>query len=182
MINLIPPEARKNVMIEYWVRALSVGLVLVSMALLVVAVLLLPPYVLLNGLVTTKQMSLDETEEKTREYDISAKSLVQATTLARQVVEGDRAPSFTNLVAVIEAARDPELVAIEGYDFSLVGEQAAPVIVTGNATTRQSLADFRDRLVVSDDIMAVDLPLSNLAKDRDLPFSLTVTFASTTTP
>lgn len=169
-------------MIEYWVRAVSVGLVLASAALLVVAVLLLPPYVLLNGLVSTKQASLDETKEKTSEYDISAKSLVQATALARLVVEGDRTPSFTNLVAVIEAARDPALVTIEGYDFSLVDGQATPVIVSGNALTRQSLADFRDRLVASERVTAVDLPLSNLAKDRDLPFSLTVTFASTTTP
>ncbi len=48
--------------------------------------------------------------------------------------------------------------------------------INGIAATRASLSAFRVRLESHESVKAVELPLSNLVKDTDVPFSLTVTF------
>ena len=53
------------------------------------------------------------------------------------------------------------------------------MMISGDATTRQALADFRDRLLRQPEISDVVLPISNLAKDRDIKFSISVVFKTT---
>jgi hypothetical protein len=53
-----------------------------------------------------------------------------------------------------------------------------PVSITGTATDRQALATFRDQMLAHPLITEVDLPISNLASDKDILFSLSVTMAN----
>ena len=62
------------------------------------------------------------------------------------------------------------------------GESVREISISGTAASRQALADFRNRLREEDGVESVDLPISNLAKDRDIPFELTVTFVKPKTP
>ena len=55
-----------------------------------------------------------------------------------------------------------------------------PVNITGTATDRQSLASFRDRMLAHPLISEVNLPISNLATDKDIQFSITVTMTNQT--
>jgi hypothetical protein len=59
-----------------------------------------------------------------------------------------------------------------------VNNSLGPVSISGRAVDRQALADFRDRLLAEDAIEVVDFPISNLAKDRDIDFSMTLTMSS----
>ena len=55
----------------------------------------------------------------------------------------------------------------------LVGVVAS-VKVDGLAETRNDLASFRDILLQNDSISDVVLPISNLAKERDIEFALAI--------
>jgi len=49
MINLIPPAARRAVTIEYWTRVVIIWLCLFLLAVIIIAVLQLPSYVLIKS-------------------------------------------------------------------------------------------------------------------------------------
>jgi hypothetical protein len=177
MINLVPPHASRRIVTEYWVRAVSVWLLLAAAAAAAGAIFLLPPYVLVTDMVKARQQ--DAAAEKTPSLDVSERELAQANTLALALVEEDRSPRFTDVVYIIDALQGPD-ISISSYEFSRSGADIAPVRITGVAKNRQSLASFRAKLLDSPRIVEVDLPISNLAAVRDIDFSLTIIVATST--
>ena len=57
-------------------------------------------------------------------------------------------------------------------------KEIAPVSLTGIARDRKTLASFRDRLLAEEQIVSVDLPISNLASDSDIQFIITVVLSN----
>lgn len=175
MINLIPPIAKRNLIREYWLRVLIVWIVLTGIALLVGAALLLPPYVLIHSQIVVYESTASEAEAKVEDYRSVSRELVMASQLAQRLVEADQLdplhPYLTQLIAL-----GGESITITSIRLSRSPESTIqPINVSGRATDRQSLAAYRDRLLAEPAVAAVDLPLSNLATDQDIKFSLQVT-------
>ena len=78
MINLIPPHARKQVKIEYWVRAVSVWILLAAAGLIIFAVLLVPSYVLINAQRNAYEASYAEAAANDASYKELEASVQQA--------------------------------------------------------------------------------------------------------
>lgn len=55
---------------------------------------------------------------------------------------------------------------------------SAEVLIIGKADSRESLIDFKKSLEVEKTFRNIDLPVSDLAKSKDIKFSLRVTAAS----
>jgi hypothetical protein len=177
MINLIPPVVKKAVVKEYWIRVFSVGLFMLSVVSLIVMLFALPVYVLVSSQVEVYAESAARASEKIAEYDFSAGSLAKANQMAQKIFELRHYDSFADAVAQIEEVRGSNVV-INGYEFSRKDQNLTPVLVSGEASTRQALSDFREALLKQKNIEDVILPISNLAKDRDIQFSLSVVFKS----
>lgn len=179
MINLIPPVAKRNLIREYWLRVLVVWLLLAGCALLVGAALLLPPYVLIHSQVAAYEATVSAAEAKVEDYRAVSRELAIDTQLAQQLVQADDvallSPYLDRFVELSGTAVDIGAIRI-GRDQSLAIQT---ISVSGRADDRQSLAAFRDRLLAEAAVASVDLPLSNLASDRDINFSLTVTLHDT---
>ena len=175
MINLIPPVVRKSIVTEYWVRVLSVWFFIVAVIATAMIFLALPVYVLVSSQVDVYAQSAEEATQRVTEYDLSAGALVRANVMAQEVFELREVEEFSSIVTLIEGVQGNDIV-IDGFDFSRTQGDLAPVQVSGTATTRQALADFRQTLLMQESISDVVLPISNLAKDRDIQFSVLITF------
>lgn len=177
MINLIPPVVRKAVATEYWVRVFSMGLIMVSIVSSAIFLFNLPVYVLVSSKVEAYSTSAAKSHEKVADYDLSAKSLVKANIMAQNILELRKVESFSDSIRQIEEAKSAGIV-LSGYEFAHKEKSLAPVLVSGKASSRQSLSDFRQALLKKDNIEEAVLPISNLAKDKDIDFSILVTFKS----
>lgn len=179
MINLIPPDARSRIVTEYWVRVVTVWLLLLAVAATVVGALLFPAYVLVTSQVNLSTTEADVARARVGEHDVTTKVLDAASEEARLIAVGAQDPRLTQVVEVIEEII-PAGVAAGSYTVTRQGGGVAPVILRGTATTRAALAAFRDSLLAHPRIARVDLPISNFAKDRDITFTVTLTISSST--
>ncbi len=174
MINLIPTSLRKKIILEYWIRVVSVWLIVLSVAGVLSLILFLPTYVLINSQVGIYQGSIKAVSEKASEYDVSAKSLELANAQAKSLYDLRLVENFSETLALLESLQGSN-VSLISYDFKRNGNSLDKINITGKAVTRQALADFRDTLLKHPQISEVVLPISNLAKDKDIQFNIVLT-------
>lgn len=173
MINLIPETAKRKLFLEYWIRAVSVWGVVWSVALLVSAALLLPTYVLISTQIGVFAASAEEASQKVAAYDDVAAELGRASVQSRQAIDSLRQPQLSAaILKVLET--EGQSVTVNSVVIARDGARFEPISISGQADDRQSLASFRDALLELPWVVAVDLPISNLAQDRDISFTLSV--------
>jgi hypothetical protein len=178
MINLIPPQAKKSLMIEYWVRVASTWLILWSITLIVSTIILLPTYVLIGTQVSVYKTSAEEASLKVASYKDVSRSLVNASQRARILVDESGLADISEFITLIEGLQGSE-VELSQINLNRIENGFDPMIVSGTAADRQALASFRDRLLAEEKISSVDLPISNLARDKDIQFTITVNLKPT---
>lgn len=174
MINLIPPVVRKAVITEYWVRTISVWLLICSVVNIVVFLFALPVYVIVSSQVEYYAQSAEQAAKRVEDYDLSAGALVRANVAAQKVFELREVENFSEVVTLIQSLAGND-IALNGFVLGRSEGFLAPVIVSGQAKTRQALSGFREILLRQDNVSEVILPISNLAKDKNIDFSITVT-------
>lgn len=173
MINLIPPQEKKKIIIEYWVRVISLWSILISVVLLVGVLIMLPVYVLIGAQISVKEEAATVASERVDSYENVSVDLNRASLQARYIIEESRYRLFSDYIYLFEELQGP---SIEIYEINVrrTGENIEPIIISGEATDRQTLASFRDRLLAEKYIEEVDLPISNLARDKNIFFNITV--------
>lgn len=174
MINLIPNTAKKSVLIEYWLRVITVWFLVWSGAMLVGVLILIPAYFLIDYQVVAFEASAKYASEKVASYENVSRDLVRSSQQAGIILEKTKVTPISKYLANLEAmqTKDIELTQMKVQRNE---EGIVPISLVGKATSRQALAAFRDRLLETPYITVVDLPISNLAKDRDILFPITVT-------
>lgn len=178
MVNLIPPSAKKSVIVEYWLRVLTVWALILTVIAILFAITFLPVYVSVDTKIDAYQESAALASQKIASFESASKDLARSTQQAQLLLSSRNETSLSKIINLFDS------LEISGIEFSQVnvskvaGGGLAPVTLSGNARDRQALADFRDRLLAQDSIKAVDFPISNLAKDRDITFSITVTMSN----
>lgn len=174
MINLIPPAAKKAVKQEYWIRVSTVWLLLWAAAVVVGGATLLPTYVLINSQLQVYSATTAAASEKVASYKDIADALVQTSNQARLIVDTARLEPFSTQFALIQSVTTSDILLL-GLTSKRTASGFIPFTVSGIAKNRKALADFRDRLLAEDRVTTVDLPIANLAQDKDIMFTLTIT-------
>jgi hypothetical protein len=174
MINLIPPAAKKSITVEYWLRVISVWFFTTSVALVLGAVLMIPAYVLINLQVAAYSDSAASATQKLATLKDVSSDLNVANQQAKALIDGLRYDQLSDYVALFRGLESSE-IALSQINLSRTKDGVAPIQLSGTATDRQALAHFRDNLLSQDGVDSVDLPISNLAKDKDISFTITVT-------
>lgn len=171
MYKLLPEKTREKVRGEYLLRR-SVVMVTALILVLVVAIVgLFPSYILSKALQKevaerTQALGLEPEPEAVVGESWLAGINLKLKLLAPKL-DGDR-PSV--LLAQVIAEKGG---GIKINSFSWVkGEGQSQLAIAGVATDRQALLAFESRLNSSGKFSAVTLPVSNLAKDRDISFEL----------
>jgi len=177
MINLIPQKEKRSILVEYWVRVVTVWLTLWAVALFVSAGILLPAYVLIGSQVSVYETSAAQASQKVATYENVSESLTRASQQAKVVIDELYVPVFSDYISLFEGLQG-EGVEISKIKLNRDENGIAPVSLVGIASDRRTLASFRDRLLADEHITSVDLPISNLARDVDINFTITVTLAN----
>ncbi len=176
MVNLIPPTAKKGVIVEYWIRVATVWAWLASAAAVLIAVVMLPVYVLVDAQIAAYIESADIASQKIASFESVSEELSLATQQAQLVVASSRDTQLSEIIYMFDSLEGSG-ISLSQVTVDRLPTGIPPVQLSGNAIDRQSLADFRDRLLAEDRIETVDFPISNLAKDRDISFTITVTLS-----
>jgi len=175
MINLIPPVAKKQVLREYRIRVLSVWLVLIALVLLISSALVTPTLLLVNSLENTHAINLSEIKQDQSENEEIAEVVKDYNQVIRQVNQNQDRVRFSELVYLLDDLAGDE-INLTQFNFKETNGKIDNISLIGFADTRSSLSDFREVLDKHEVFSDIKLPISNLAKDRDITFSMQVTY------
>lgn len=177
-MNLLPPTEKEGLKKGLKTRFVIASSFLVSGVFLVGFVLLLPSYFLSLGNVSKtgkESISLNEKNEDAAKEtsglpeEVGTKLRFLRSNMAEVSVFG----SLEEVVSLL-----PEGVKIDSVLFfrnQVRGEKSGSAIsLSGVAATRDSLVSFSNLLKGSASFSIVDTPVSSLAKDRNLPFSINI--------
>ncbi|HEY4508810.1 MAG TPA: PilN domain-containing protein [Candidatus Paceibacterota bacterium] len=176
MFNLLPDNIKQKIKSEYRLRLLSVVLVSVLFLQVVSLFLLLPSWVL----------SLYKEKEAVAQKNFLDKSLLTLDTKSTSSVITDlntklnalssslSYPKILPLVNSIIANKSGE-IRIKELSFDYTSENTANVVVKGVSSNRDSLVAFVKKIQDSNIFKNVNLPISNLAKDKNIDFSINMT-------
>lgn len=178
MINLIPPSAKKSIIIEYWKRVIAVWLCLFSTVFIILSVFLLPTHIALRSQIGYLEKTVSESVDRVSNYDISATELVTASTQARVLLDNVASNTPSDLINALNTHAGNN-VSVNNFQF--IKLTTTPTIkLAGLANTREDLARFRDAVTADKRFAKVDLPISNLIKEKDLLFSMEIALATST--
>ena len=174
MINLIPPHARKQVRIEYWVRVISVWVLLVTSAFVIIGLLLIPSLVLVRSQLQVYDGAYQTASDQNDVYKSLEKEVRDANNIAQQLMSTEGTPLFTELIEDVENIAKGK-VTIQSISFQRNEQGIVEKInIMGNSESRVLLVAFRNAIEQHDAFSSAELPLSNLAKDKDIPFSIEI--------
>lgn len=177
MINLIPTTAKKQVIIEYWVRTISAWAFLGGTALLLMVSLFIPLNIHVTGQERYFSSLLAESESEQTSYKEKSNLLQKANQQAALLLQVKEEYTLYELLPRLwEYAGE----GVELEEVSINQVSSPTVSVGGTAQTRQSLVAFRDALERQEDFVAVELPISNLIKESDVPFVILIQVATST--
>jgi hypothetical protein len=177
MANLIPPAAKKDILVEYWVRVTSVWFVLLGMAALTLAVLNVPVYVLIQNQLQTYSALYSDASEQNTSFEKIENEIKVANNIAALLVKIREVNGLTPYVEQIQSFVNKE-ISITSFDMVRVEGVPAGVNISGVADNRQSLVAFSQAIEASEDFKSAEIPLSNLAKDSNIPFTVTAVLES----
>ncbi len=178
MINFLPPEAKTVVKREYVIRTIGVWALLLAAVALVVVLLLLPTYVLvvqqLNALAT--EVVQTENATSTHAYETARTALEKTQTLALQLGVVYAGPTASAVLRGVQEVQT-SAITISGFSYERTGTAVEKVEVRGVAATREALTEFSTALERNPLFARATVPVSDLAADRDLSFTLTIALA-----
>lgn len=177
LTNLLPPERAAFLKRDYFVRLATVFILLLSGVVIGSGALLVPSYLYLNHEIAMRQSRLAEldaslarangTQSKAELADLTA----TATYLARLATTTEATAAFRGVLSLARPG-----ITLSGLTYSPpVRGNDGKMTLTGMASTRETLRTYNDALSALPYVSSVDLPISAYAKERDIPFMITLT-------
>ncbi len=184
MMNLLSPQAEKTLTREYWVRVISVWAFLLSGACLTLALLLIPTYVLIHTQLSVITKGMSESSEKQKETEERFARAEGSIREANELAAALRAPlmntAYSDLYEAIAEAGTKSQINLKTFIMrQAVDASTKNVEVQGEARTRTELISFKTEIERSPYFEDAAIPISDLARETDLPFVMTITLSPT---
>ncbi len=175
MINLLPPEHRTSVEREYKFRLASAYILLISIAIFIGVVLLLPSYFFASTQERVAEQELAILESSSESVEREAINTQLRETKERLINltrTEDKEPVFA-LIDTMSSHKQDE-VSITNISYSRGNQGNSLLSVGGVAATRDALLDFKRALETDTLFEEIELPVSSLAKEEDIQFSIQI--------
>lgn len=175
---LLPKEEMKLLRKEYRLRLCIIALFFISCAVVVGIIALVPAYL-------EAQQKMAEAQSRLAAYEKSEvasganqieKELIQTQVLAEKILAEENNVIASEIIQKIVSHRSNS-ISLFSFQFSREAGTSTPtsVVVQGRAATRENLLAFKKALESDKTFSAVDLPLSDLAKSRNISFTVRFT-------
>ncbi len=179
MVNLLPQDAVARLRTRYYARLSSAFLLLVLLVFVLGTVFLLPSYFLSQGAAdaSARYLAAAQQSATVREHAGATGALA---TLAEQVLilkQYQGAPVVVPAISEITGVI-PKGILVSKIAFGKREDGTASLTVAGTAATRATLLAFVDALKAGGRFSGVSVPVSQLASDSNIDFSLTFGFAA----
>lgn len=185
MLNIIPPEEKKKILIEYRLRLAVVAVFAAAALVLASLVLLIPSYLLAvskYNFVTDELARLEQKQsEAGQEKEISAQ--IKEVNKKIDLFLGDeKAVRHTPSEVVLDvmAIKDPA-IKVQSILYNINTDRER-LILSGKAGDRDSLARFVETLKKDPSFNKVDLPIGSYVKSSNIDFSLVLERTIQATP
>lgn len=177
MINLLPKKEKKRLYREYLIRLVTLYIFFIIIISTVALLLLSPSYYLvhLKGNILEEQAkayekdSTDEAQSSTKIalVDIQEKLLILSD-------GGDDVMLHEIISTIINGAGNGVSVTNVAYRNSGQEDVMSNITIKGVADRRESLRAFSQYIEDYEKVSSVDLPVSSLAKERDIDFEINI--------
>ncbi len=176
MINLIPSEGHRVVKREYMYRAGATLSFLFGCVAVILGVAHVPTYVLVGAQIHS--MALVSEKERIEEQMLATATheISDITKILTQLKKQQETISPSHAIATLEE-RAPQGISFKTFLIQEVKGRIDTIQVQGTATTRETLVSFKRAVENTDLFEAANIPIADLARDVNLPFTLTVTVA-----
>lgn len=173
--TFLPKNERAKLKTEYRVRALIVLFFVFSVANIFGIVSLFPTYI--NSKITEsgELAKIVEINKKNTENgsDVIRKQLDQDNVVLNNAEKTSLRPEFYPLIRDIISARG--IVTLNSIAVTNVSSTTMNFLVQGFSPTREGVISFKNSILSSVASSTVDLPVSALAKSKDIQFSVNIT-------
>jgi hypothetical protein len=168
-------EETAHVRREYRLRLLAIGFVLTGVSALISTVLMLPSYFLTvskEHIVQTRAEVL-QGSASIKENEVFTALLIGAQEKLALFFDTDARAELSGIVAEVVLYK-PSGISLTSITYEQMPKNIARMVIVGLADNRDVLLTFKQSLERGGLFESVDLPVSNLAKDHDINFSITV--------
>lgn len=173
MFTFLPRTYKVEVEREYRKRLLTVGWGLFFALMFSAAALSLPSYVIMLVKKTNAESAFEGSGSpapETVDFESQVKDIQAKATLLSTTFENKPLVSILELVSARVAQPG---ISITGISLKRGGAEG-DISLSGVASTRDALVNFSKALAGEPAFKNVSLPISSLAKSRDIPFSIVV--------
>ena len=174
MTNLIPPEGKKVVRQEYLFRVGATYGFLFSAVLILLSAALIPTYVLVGAQIEVFEIEKEQSNSDTKalqEIDDEIGAVKEILAQLKRVPD-NVLPSI--LISEIKNTA-PNSIKFNNFSVQIENNVIETILIQGEAPTRETLAELKDSIEASEFFDKAEVPIADLARDADLPFSITVT-------
>lgn len=177
LLNLLPPERLRAWKRDYFVRLATVCVLALTVVVVGSGALLVPAYLYLGeqtearqAYVKTLDKELADAKEKGTSQRLTALT-EGATYLARLATTTTATGAFRGVLAAPRTG-----VTLTGFTYTSPTQGTnGRMDLKGQATTREALRAYTEALSALPFVSNVELPISAYAKERDIPFTITLT-------
>ncbi len=181
MINLIPPQGHSALRHEYMLRIASMYCFILGGVLVASAALMIPTYVLTSSQLEAVRSDNSENHETTQAFSRASEEIKTATAMMSQLRVTESAIVYSTIIEEIVRSA-PNGIAFTTFQGRPEEDELTQITIQGLASTRNALASFKNALESSVMFEKADIPISDLARDTNLPFVVTVTLSEEETP
>lgn len=169
MISLLSPLAKRRLARERKARFLSVLLLLLTLVSLVLLAFLVPIRLMQQHQLSNmgdKGNLLAELETSRRQAE---REVAEIDALLAHAAKRQTSRRLTPIIEKIDSLSGTGILLTQ-FSFDTKNK----LTLLGQATDRNTLSEFRDRLEDDKQLSAVELPLSNLVSEKDVAFTITM--------
>ena len=175
MINLLPIKEKKKIRRDYVFRLLTIVIGAVSLSTIIGIVTLFPSSFISDF---RKRVAVDQVGRLTKIDERSVhKKMGRFLKEAQQkldILSPEREKVFLRTIFDTAISYKPSTVTLTGLVYQKENEDKARFIINGVADRREDLLVFSQNLERDALFDDVELPVSNLAQDRNINFTLTI--------
>jgi Tfp pilus assembly protein PilN len=173
MFTLLPEQHKKRLFKEYRIRLAITFLIIVSVFFIIGIALLFPSYISLQ---TEKSTYKTESDALSKQIELKDKEGLTTTMDMIQselsLVKPDETQIFRAINAILNQTTSD--ISILSLGYTRGDKSPSSINIQGVAKDRASLLTFSNNLKKELLFTSVDLPVSNLAKQTDVKFNLTL--------
>jgi len=174
MFELLTKEQKNNVLKEYRLRKFVIATVFVAITAIVGSLLLVPALILSSSKANDldQQLKAQNQNQEAKDVRVIRENIQEANRQISLLANRQEIKLTENIADVIISA--PTGMRLISFGYNEATEGIRQLEIGGISPTRDSLLLFVKNIEQKEQFSDVNLPISDFAKDRDIPFSITI--------